>query len=204
MRPGFREHQDRSAALEEAHARPSLPVPIPATLHHLAFSVTGEEAAVALYRLVFAAAPLESERHVIRDEGGLVLKWERHTEFVSLTILAGDDGGRADPLLDHLARSAPREVALLVALRVHVVPASAGVEAVGPIGGRIAGGIGVGTTFQPGADGFASAATVSRQAAGGTVGEHGCCRLRAVGYIGKDDTRWATLEPAGHEEPRDG
>lgn len=154
MRPGFREHQDRSAALEEAHARPSLPVPIPATLHHLAFSVTGEEAAAALYRLVFAAAPVESERHVIRDEGGLVLKWERHTEFVSLTIRAGDDGGRADPLLDHLARSAPREVALLVALRVHVVPASAGVEAVGPIGGRIAGGIGVGTTFQPGADGF--------------------------------------------------
>ncbi|MCI4664522.1 MAG: DUF3422 domain-containing protein [Neomegalonema sp.] len=92
---------------DELHARPFSPLTAPAELMHFAFSQedapASDRAAAALQHLnqllAFFGAPLVGEKdgrapsfHVV-EAADLRLKWERHTEFVSLTIIAAGDRG---------------------------------------------------------------------------------------------------------------
>lgn len=150
----FREHPDRQLALAEAHARPSIPINPPCTIIHLAFAVKDATAADALYRHYFAFAPKGGERHGIREQAGVTVKWERHTEFVSLTIVAPGGGERADPMLAELATKLPDGASLLVALRFIVLKAPRPEGPHETVGGRLRGGIEVATTFRVGEDGI--------------------------------------------------
>jgi uncharacterized membrane-anchored protein len=150
----FPQHPDRAAAINEAHARPPLPISVPATMHLLALSFSDEAAANALYEAVFDEPQEGQERHTIRRRDGLVIKWERHTEFVSVAIVSPGVEGWAGPLLTAIGRKVPDGVRLLVGLRVKVVekpsPPPPGFE----IGGVLRSGIEVSSSFRMGEDGY--------------------------------------------------
>ncbi|MGO2133768.1 MAG: DUF3422 family protein, partial [Halomonas sp.] len=82
-------HPQRARLHNELHARPSIHFEEPAHLHHYAFLDAGDVAADILGRLseITGKSPdMEAAQEVI-DLGGQVLKWERHTEFFTLTLL---------------------------------------------------------------------------------------------------------------------
>lgn len=82
-------HPQRARLHNELHARPSIHFEASAHLHHYAFLDTGGIAADILSRLseITGRSPdIEAAQEVI-DLGGQVLKWERHTEFFTLTLL---------------------------------------------------------------------------------------------------------------------
>lgn len=150
----FKEHPDRASIIGEAHARPPLPVTAPATLYHLAFAATGDEASAALFTIIFGSdESAGTARHTIRELGGLTAKWERHTEFVSITILTREGEASAERLWRRIAAKAPEDAALLIAVRARVLRAGEGVAGY-PIGGRLRSGIEVASDFRADQDGF--------------------------------------------------
>lgn len=149
----FREHPDRAVVIGEAHARPPLPVYVPSTITYLAFSAS-DAGATSLFRTLFDDREGSgSARHMIRELGGLTAKWERHTEFVSITVLSRDGKASANRLWRRIAGQAPQDAQLLVALRIDVSDTS-GPTAGFPIGGRLRSGIEVSSDFRADADGF--------------------------------------------------
>ncbi|HSH49478.1 MAG TPA: DUF3422 domain-containing protein [Halomonas sp.] len=82
-------HPQRARLHNELHARPSIHFEAPAHLYHYAFLDTNGIAADILGRLseITGKSPdIEAAQEVI-VLGGQVLKWERHTEFFTLTLL---------------------------------------------------------------------------------------------------------------------
>jgi uncharacterized membrane-anchored protein len=175
----LRIHPLRDRLVGEVHARPTVPLKAPQSASHLAV-VTGEQAAaeshthlVLLCQRHGVAPPTPDLNHFMADLGPLQLRWERHTEFVSYTFFACDDGETpfAIPPIEAVPRdwlsSLPGDV--LVALHVALVqqPKAAinNAETAFPvtrflarnslIGSRMAGGIATGfTDCQIHADGF--------------------------------------------------
>ncbi|APE30398.1 hypothetical protein BOX17_05155 [Halomonas aestuarii] len=82
-------HPQRARLHNELHARPSIYFEEPAHLHHYAFLDTGDIAADILDRLaeVTGRTPDREAAQEILDLGDQTLKWERHTEFFTLTLL---------------------------------------------------------------------------------------------------------------------
>ena len=154
----FPDHPDRSAAVGEAHARPSLPIRLPAKIHHMAFAARDQDAIAALFEAVLGDDFEGSIRHTIEQRDTLTIKWERHTEFVSLTLLAeAPDLDAGDRLLDEVQRAAPPGVSLLVALRTSVRRRSDPPEdeaELGGIGGVLRNKSAISSAFSPGPDGF--------------------------------------------------
>ena len=92
---------DRERLINELHARPFAEVSAPVRLSHIVMLGNehvpeGHRAAVAqLCRRLGAAPPGEDATHHMADLGNFRLKWERHTEFSSLTFFR--DGPFDDP-----------------------------------------------------------------------------------------------------------
>lgn len=80
----------RRALIDEAHARPPVPVELPALLTCIATMHEGQPAEVELKHLIsLADASIEvSEPGFLRAKlGPAILQWERHTEFSRYTIV---------------------------------------------------------------------------------------------------------------------
>lgn len=86
------DHPDRMRVLAELHARPFTPTPTPQRLLHFAFQVTPEQAErdrERMERMVGATSQgkdgRSDQRYLRFDEGRL--RWERHGEFISYTLV---------------------------------------------------------------------------------------------------------------------
>ncbi len=131
----FPVHPLRDIVVGEVHARPFRPVETPRVLHHLAF-LTGEdeadEAETALARFCAAQggqSPLPGVRHHVVTLGNAELRWERHTEFVTMTLVVAPPPGDpfTAPKLTSLAAFLPKPVGeLLVASRLALVEVTQG------------------------------------------------------------------------------
>ncbi|MEM9222266.1 MAG: DUF3422 domain-containing protein [Pseudomonadota bacterium] len=150
----FEPHPDRALAIGEAHARPSMPVMVPSVVYHLAFGTKDERDVEAIYDAVFGEPQNGFARHLIRTAGPLTIKFERHTEFISLTILSRDGVDSAEAPLRRLRAKREGGVSLLVALRVFVADLPDRPQEPSEIGGKLRGGIEISASFKPGADGF--------------------------------------------------
>ncbi|MEQ5803064.1 DUF3422 domain-containing protein [Halomonas sp. H10-9-1] len=82
-------HPQRERLHNELHARPSIYFDEPATLHHYALLDEAGACEAVLARLVerTGVSPLPDAVQQILEIDGLTLKWERHTEFLTLTLL---------------------------------------------------------------------------------------------------------------------
>ncbi|MDN3521899.1 DUF3422 domain-containing protein [Halomonas ramblicola] len=90
-------HPQRERLHNELHARPSIYFAEPAHLHHYAFlnGDGGSEALLARLGEVTGIAPDGEATQEILTLDGLTLKWERHTEFFTLTLLVPRRNGDA-------------------------------------------------------------------------------------------------------------
>lgn len=150
----FPPHPDRAGAIAEAHARPSMPIAPPSVLFSLAFHTDTEKAVEALHQAAFGEPQEGFARHVMRTTGPLTIKFERHTEFVSVTILSRDGADTGEAPLRRLRAMKPSGLALLVAIRAFVTSGPLPPPTSGDVGGRLRGSIEVTSTFRPGADGW--------------------------------------------------
>ncbi len=98
----MRDHPLRHRLNEELHSRPSLPVRPPARVLHLALLDPGS----ARLKTAFAAfcerhalpMPAEDARQAVVELGTQRLKWERHGEFGTLTLVGSWPEDPLDPL----------------------------------------------------------------------------------------------------------
>ncbi|CAM3822238.1 DUF3422 domain-containing protein [Vreelandella rituensis] len=82
-------HPQRERLHNELHARPSVRFSAPAHLHHYAFldnQGVGDAILAHLGELTGTPLDIEAAQEIIEFEGN-TLKWERHTEFFTLTLL---------------------------------------------------------------------------------------------------------------------
>lgn len=91
---GVADHPLRATVNDELHARPHPRLTAPAALSHVVL-MAGEDDAerdrarfAAFCRQNGAAAPPEDARHHAVPVGGRTLRWERHGEFTSITVVA--------------------------------------------------------------------------------------------------------------------
>jgi len=92
------EHSERRDLNDEVHARPPLRVAEPALVTHFAYQ-TGEHGAArdfehvaALCRQFAVPQPPAGARQWLIATGDRLIRWERHTEFATLTHVASDPG----------------------------------------------------------------------------------------------------------------
>jgi len=125
----FETHALRGALLDEVHARPFRPVEAPRVLHHVAF-LSEMDADAELEQLTrFCTAhgalpPGPGARHHIVTLGGAEMRWERHTEFTSMTLSVSPPPGDpfAAPNISSLAAFLPKPPGpMIVATRLALI-----------------------------------------------------------------------------------
>lgn len=93
-----RDHPLRRILNDEVHARPPLRCRTPARITHFAL-MTGEnrpdarDPLAVLCEMAGQRPPPLDARYALVEFGPVTVKWERHTEFVSVTIVAQGEGG---------------------------------------------------------------------------------------------------------------
>ncbi len=130
IRIGFRQHRDRPALIEEAHARPAGRIPTPSIVTRIAMLSridSGEDFAhlERLCELTGVEPPPPGAKHfrIKGDDWSLV--WERHTELTTYTVCAALSGAAAaegpisEPPLREWLQHAPGEA--IAASRIAVV-----------------------------------------------------------------------------------
>ncbi|MDR5865322.1 DUF3422 domain-containing protein [Halomonas koreensis] len=145
-------HPLREQLHNELHARPSIYFAGPAHLHHYAFLDTdgvGDGIVRRLCELAGASPTPGAVQGILTLDGGQVLKWERHTEFFTLTLmvpLAGEDPvwPSPPPRLAEIAETHRDALINATLLRVETEASWAGDTAHygfrDPAGSRVAGG----------------------------------------------------------------
>jgi uncharacterized membrane-anchored protein len=167
------QHPDRLELAEELHSRPHPELTSPCAVSHLAMMTPpeGDGLLGAITKLCrrYGAAPPHQERHHAVTLGAYRLRWERHTEFVSLTIKqeGGTVGFKRPPfelLPDDWLKTLDGQ--LIAATHVVIEPAAtdsspdiAAIERLFEgqrvVGGRVLGSTAeVFTAFRNGGDGF--------------------------------------------------
>lgn len=91
------EHSARGALIDELHARPFIPLPAPARVVHLAFIPEDGEAPAsnaekldhlaALLTHLGAPPPAGARIHYVAEIDDFMVRWERHTEFVTISLI---------------------------------------------------------------------------------------------------------------------
>ena len=115
-------HPQRTALHNELHARPSLYFDGPAHVHHLAV-LGGEAACTALLKRCCPDAVDAHNAQGITQLGGYPFKWERHTEFFTLTLVVPYSAARSQwqPLPKVLAEVvAPNATQVINAVQILV------------------------------------------------------------------------------------
>jgi len=167
------QHPDRLELAEELHSRPHTELASPCAVSHLAITTAhdGDGLLAAITDLCrrYGAPPPHQERHHAATLGAYRMRWERHTEFVSLTIMQESDiVGFNRPPVELLPEDwlAGLDGELIAATHVVIHPATAGSEpdiaAIERLfeGQRVAGGRMLGgsaevfSAFRNGGDGF--------------------------------------------------
>ena len=115
----FRFHPDRESAVKEAHARPSLNLEPNETVFHFALLCSSTDGQKILANFDGSASNAQL-RYVSGQFGDHTVKIERHTEFVSCTIVAQSPTTTSDiwNVLDRIICGAETE--LLVAIKVEM------------------------------------------------------------------------------------
>ena len=159
----FAPHPDRAAAIDEAHARPPVPLSPPVEVAHIAFTAEPARAGELFRRLAGFELPSDARHLIQRVSPALLLRWQRHTEFYTATLFAegrresvnGSDVGS----LMHFTPDDHPGVELLVAQRIHVHADAEALDAAMPegeglAGGRLRGDVELRTSFEPDGRGF--------------------------------------------------
>ncbi|OAN55264.1 hypothetical protein A6A04_11435 [Paramagnetospirillum marisnigri] len=166
---GFREHGLRRILAGEVHARPYEVLSSPARASQLALvHATADEERAHLARLLAthgAEPPGGDSVHVVRDLGGFRLRWERHNEFSTYTVMRFDpfDAPFAASAVDLLPADWLETLPGEVMTAVHVAVARDLPDDLGPafdgnslVGAKVLWGAGEAwTDFRLHADGFA-------------------------------------------------
>ena len=130
------EHQDRRELNDEVHARPFLRIAEPAFVTHLAYQ-TGEHGAardfdhlIGLCRQLAAPPPPPGARQWLIAADDRLIRWERHTEFATLTYVAPDRNPaetwpRTPDDIRTLLEALPAPCLVAVNLRIEVASAVA-------------------------------------------------------------------------------
>lgn len=167
---GFERDPRWQAVSDESNRRPPLPLPLPGILTHLVFrtdDIGSDRHYEHVHALLYAwqaKVDLDRPDQVLAQTDALSIKWERHTEFCSLTVLSKD--GVTPPVEPDFPQSwrdtAPAP--LLLALRVTAEGTNADLARLlterqqkGPehMASLVNGGEAlVETDFKPGPDGF--------------------------------------------------
>ncbi|MGJ3233170.1 MAG: DUF3422 family protein [Oceanicaulis sp.] len=119
------DHEARAGLLGELHARPRPPVPAPAAVARVDLLTSPEEADAHGRRLAERlarngqAAPEPGSRHHVYRDGALRVVFERHTEFVSYTLI--DDAPGAPFAEDLFEKAGPDAFDALPGRRVSAV-----------------------------------------------------------------------------------
>lgn len=167
---GFERDPRWQAVFDESNRRPPLPLPLPGVLTHLVFrtdDIGSDRHYEHIHALLYAwqaKVDLDRPDQVLAQTDALSIKWERHTEFCSLTVLTKE--GVAPPVEPEFPQ-AWRDTApapLLLALRVTADSTTADLPRLlierqqrGPehMASLVNGGEAlVETDFKPGPDGF--------------------------------------------------
>jgi len=171
------DHPARVELANEVHARPFLRIDAPARVTHLAIMAAGDAGTQIHSRLAgdFCGAlglppPAPGTRHLTHGGDGLQVKWERHTEFSTLTVVGPAGTGEPFAGWQDPAIQAPPEwtegVAgkRLAALQIEVLKGAAADAArcnlerwfprQGVVGSRVLGSGEVWCDWQIGSDGF--------------------------------------------------
>ena len=159
----FAPHPDRAAAIDEAHARPPVPLTPPVEVAHIAFTANPGQAGELFRRLAGFELPSDARHLLQRISPALLLRWQRHTEFYTATLFAegrreavnGSDVGS----LMHFTPADHPGVELIVAQRIHVYEDRDAMLAAFPgragmAGGTLRGDVEVRTSFEPDGRGF--------------------------------------------------
>lgn len=126
------DHPLRSAVLAEVHARPFLPLPVPSRVLRLAYETNAQEVGADLAAISDLClrqglpTPVSDARIHAADLPGVTLRWERHSEFVTHTLVVSGDDITAGEWPERLAaarRSLPMTGRLLVACDLVILPA---------------------------------------------------------------------------------
>lgn len=124
---GFTVDSRRQAVAEETLRRPPLPVSVPGRCAHLAFMTSAAQAdaqRLHVHKLLSgrgASLDLDRSDQIIAQTGDLTLKWERHTEFCSITLITNGPASPENdfpPLDQDWAAACPGN--LLVALKIAI------------------------------------------------------------------------------------
>jgi len=105
---GWRDHPLRRALSGEIHARPFPDVHPPERISHLAFTDASAEDErrhlAALCARFDVATPAEDATNFSHDFGPFLLRWERHGEFSTYTVVVsgGGEAPFAEPALDRV------------------------------------------------------------------------------------------------------
>jgi uncharacterized membrane-anchored protein len=142
----FPSHPLREALAGELHARPAIPITVPARLSRLAMQGPDREAEDAHLAALCARHGVQPPRPgaswFLADFGAFRLRFERHTEFTGWNFLApgaNPEAPFADPAISHLP---PEWLARLPGQAVaatHIALVDARVETCGFVGDSIAG-----------------------------------------------------------------
>jgi len=104
---------DRQALNDELFRRPPVPIPPRALVVHTAFLQDDDQAARSVARLrgLLTSAklerPTEDRNYELIEFGDNLLKWERHTEFTSYTLVAGFSD--SDPFVAEVGPGLPAQ-----------------------------------------------------------------------------------------------
>lgn len=166
-------HPERPALAEELHSRPHVELSSPCAVSYLAImtAADGDGLAAAIAELCqrYGAPPPHQDRHHAATLGSFRLRWERHTEFVSLSITQeAETVGFKRPPVELLPEDwlAGLDGELIAATHVVVEPAAQQdepdiaeierrFEGQRVVGGKLLGGSAqVFTAFRNGGDGF--------------------------------------------------
>lgn len=100
--PSFKKHPQFEAAARATHSRPALPVKAPAEINHSIILVGETDHGADRQRFVDSVDEIgweivqESTGEVLAVKDRSTMKWERHTEFISLTAVAGQKLGNTE------------------------------------------------------------------------------------------------------------
>lgn len=85
----YTHHQDRQNAIEEVHARPALDIKSPCKVVHLTFDCSSQDF-TKIFGKIDSKMAKSGPRHLIGHVKDIRIKLEKHTEFVSCTLVVPD------------------------------------------------------------------------------------------------------------------
>lgn len=140
IEPLWTYHEDRQAAIDEVHARPSMEIIGPAVVMHIAFSCNRNDN-IDLFSTISGSQSDEIPRYAINMINDVAVKLERHTEFTTCTLVANNTQNQAG--VDKIYRDllAHRSVKILSKCRISIVASAKELAKLNTFGKRVYGGI---------------------------------------------------------------